>query len=124
MYRWVILSKLHELFIWMGVCCDICPTMNKQKRTKIAAMTTLKKVIYQSGSFEDKVIFEWQPMGLFKNRRCPLVSVAVYDNPSYGVSSTLQFVHVETEQTSEGGIVVVKRTTHQGICCQDSSLIC
>ena len=37
--------------------------------------------------------------------------------------NTLQFMHVETGQTSEKRIVVVQMTAHQGICQQDSSLI-
>ena len=36
-----------------------------QKITKIAGMTTLKKLVNLSGSFEDTAKFNWQPMELF-----------------------------------------------------------
>ena len=39
------------------------------------------------------------------------------------VLNTLQFVHVETGQTPEESIAVIKATTHQGISHQDNSLI-
>ena len=38
------------------------------------------------------------------------------------VLNTLQFAHVETGQTSEDRVAVIKATTHQGISRQDSSL--
>ena len=35
----------------------------------------------------------------------------------------MQFVHVETGQTSEKRVAVVQMTAHQGMCPQDSSFI-
>ena len=51
------------------------------------------------------------------------VSITVYDNPSKCVLNALQFAYVETGWISEERDAVVKKTTHQGISCQDSSLI-
>ena len=62
-------------------------------------------------------------MESFENIRCPCVLVTVCDNPSNCVLNTLQFVRVETGQTPEERVAVIKETTHQGISCQDSSLI-
>ena len=67
--------------------------------------------------------FKWLPIESFKNRRCPCIFVTVCNNPSECVLNTLQFAHVETGQTPEERVVVIKATTHQGISCQDSSLI-
>ena len=39
------------------------------------------------------------------------------------VLNTMQFVLVETAQTSEKSVVVVQMTTHQGIFREDSSLV-
>ena len=69
MYKWVILRNLQEVFIWTVLSCSISSTMNRQKRTEIAWMTTMKKLINQSGSFENTAKFNWQPMELFENRR-------------------------------------------------------
>ena len=44
-------------------------TKNRQNRIKIAGMTTVKKLIKQSGYLEDATIFNWQPMESFKSRR-------------------------------------------------------
>ena len=52
------------------------------------------------------------------------VFVTVCDNPDKCVMNTLQFAHVETGQTPEERVAVIKVTTYQGIGCQDSSLIC
>ena len=54
--------------------------------------------------------------------------LTVCDNPSIKcVLNTLQFAHVETGQTPEERIManhaVIMVTTHEGISCQDSSLI-
>ena len=51
------------------------------------------------------------------------IFVTVCDNPSKSVLNTLQFAHVDTGQTPEERVAVVKETTHQGISRQDSSLI-
>ena len=40
-------------------------------------------------------------MEIFENRRSPLVSIAIGDNPTKCVLNTLQFAQVETGQTSE-----------------------
>ena len=48
--------------------------------------------------------------------------VCIY-NPSKCVSNTLQFEHVETGQTPEERVAVIKATTHQGIGFHDRSLI-
>ena len=48
----------------------------------------------------------------------------VCDNPNKCILNTLQFVHVENGQTPEERVAVIKLTTHQGIACKDSSLIC
>ena len=61
MDRWVTLRNLQEPFNWMVVSCVISSTMNSQRRTKIARMTPVMKLINKSGSFEDKVKFDWQP---------------------------------------------------------------
>ena len=62
-------------------------------------------------------------MELFENRRCLCVFVTVCDNPSKCVLNTLQFAYVETGQTPEERVAVIKVTTHQSISCQDNSLI-
>ena len=62
-------------------------------------------------------------MDSFENRRCPCVFVTVCDNPSKCVLNTLLFAHFETGQTLEERVAVIKATGHQGIGCQDSSLI-
>ena len=62
-------------------------------------------------------------METFENRRCPCVFVEVCDNPSKCVLNTLKFVHVETGQTPEKRVAVIKAISHQGISGQDSSLI-
>ena len=49
--------------------------------------------------------------------------ISVYNNPCKCVLNALQFAHVETGQTPEERVAVIKATTHQGISCQDSSLI-
>ena len=51
------------------------------------------------------------------------VFVIVCDNPGKCVLYTLQLVHVETKQTPEERVVVIKVITHQGISYQNSSLI-
>ena len=51
----------------MVISCAISSTMNKQKMTKIAEMTTVKKlikVIKESGSFESTAKCNWQSMYL------------------------------------------------------------
>ena len=53
----------------------------------------------------------------------PCVFVAVCNNASKRVLITLQFVHVQTGQTPKERFAVIKVATHQGISCQDSSLI-
>ena len=47
--------------------------MNSQIRTKLIGMIVMKKLINQSGAFEDVVKFN-QPMELFEKRRGPCVS--------------------------------------------------
>ena len=71
-------------------------------------MTTVKNLINQNCSFEDAAKFVLQPMELFENWRCPEVSITVYDNLSECVLNRLQFVHVETGQTSEKRVAVVR----------------
>ena len=50
-------------------------------------------------------------------------SLSVSDNPGKHVVNALQFTHVETRQTPEEKVTVIKLTTHQGISQQDSILI-
>ena len=64
--------------------------MNSQKRTEIAGLTIVKKLLNQSGGFDDTVKFDWQPMELFENKRCPGVSVTVCGNPTECVLSIVQ----------------------------------
>ena len=52
MYRWTELRNLQEPFIWMVISCTISST-SRQKRTKVTGMTIVKKLVNQSGSFED-----------------------------------------------------------------------
>ena len=59
----------------------------------------MKKLINQSGHFEDAVKFNWQPMELLENGRCLFGSIT--DNPSKCVLDILQFAHVETGEISE-----------------------
>ena len=47
----------------------------------------------------------------------------IWDNPSKCVVDTLEFVHVQTSQTSEERITIVKVNTCQRICYKDRSLI-
>ena len=70
--------------------------MSRQKRTKVTVITTVKKLVNKSGSFEDTSKFNWKPMKLFENRRCLCVFVAVCDNASKCVLNTLQFEHIVT----------------------------
>ena len=58
--------------------CAISSTMNRQQRTKIAGMTIAKKLINQSGSFEDKAIFDWQPMELWEIPVCIIIIIIMY----------------------------------------------
>ena len=97
--------------------------MNRQKRTKIAGMTTVKKLTKQSESFDDRAKFDWQPMELFKNRRYLCVSIKVCYNLHKCVLDTLEFTHVKSGLTSEQRITIVRTITNKGICCQDSSII-
>ena len=48
----------------------------------------------------------------------------VCDNLNKCILNTLQFVHGENGQNPEERVAVIKLTTHQGIGCKDSSLIC
>ena len=57
------------------------------------------------------------------NRRCPCEFVTDRDNCSKCVLNTRQFAHVGTEQTPEERVAVIKKTTHQSIIHQESSLI-
>ena len=54
------MRSFQELFIWTVISCAISFTTNRQKRTEIAWMTTVKKLINQSGSLENTVKFNWQ----------------------------------------------------------------
>ena len=45
----------------------------------------------------------------------PCVMATVCDNPRKYVLNTLQCAHVETGQTPEERVAVIKVTTHQGI---------
>ena len=47
-------------------------------------------------------------MESFENRRYPCVIVTVCDNPRKHVLNTLRFVHVETRQTLEERVAVIK----------------
>ena len=51
------------------------------------------------------------------------VCLTVCDNPCKCVLNTLQFAHLETGQTPEETVAVIEAITHQGNCCQNSSLI-
>ena len=72
-------------------------------------------------SFQTVGAFNWEPMESFENRRCRCIFVWVCDNPSKCVLNTL---HVETVQTPEERVAVIKAITHQGISQQHNSLIC
>ena len=61
-------------------------------------------------------------MELFENRRCLCVFVTLCDNPSKCVLNKLQFAHVETRQTPEERVAVIKASTPQHISSQESSL--
>ena len=78
-------------------------------------MTTLKKFVNKSGSFEDIAKFNWKPIELFENRICPCVFVTVCGNPRKCVLNTLQFAHVENGKIPEERVAVIKATTHQSI---------
>ena len=54
-------------------------------------------------------------MESFENWRCPCVFATVCDNPSKCVLNTLEFAHVETGQTPEERVAVIKATAHQDI---------
>ena len=97
--------------------------MNRQKRTKVTGMTTVMKLVNKSGSLEDTAKFNLVPLESFENRRCLCVFVSLCDNPGKCVLNKLQFVHVETGQTPEERVGVIKATTPPGISHQDSSLI-
>ena len=43
----------------------------------------------------------------------------ICNNTSKGVLNTLQFVLIETGQTSEQRVTIVQMTTNQGICSKD-----
>ena len=111
------LRNLQDLFIWMLISCAISSTMNRQKRTKIAGIAIVKKLVNQSGCFENAKKIDWKPMESFRNRRC-FVSISVCDNPSKSILDTLQFVHVKTGQSSEERSAIVKMTTYKCICCR------
>ena len=99
---------------------------HRQKRItgKIAGMTSEKKLINQSGCFDDEAVFNWQLMKYFENRRCLCVSITVcVTNPKKYILNTLEFAHVKTGQTSEERVAIVKTTTQQIICYQANSLI-
>ena len=97
--------------------------MKRQMRTGIAWVTSVKKLVNQSAS-ENKPKFNLKPMEFFENRSRPRISIVIRSNPAKCVLNTLQFSHVETGQTSEKRVAVVKTTAHQSIYHQDSSLIC
>ena len=53
-YRWLILKNPQEAFIGKAVSCARSFTMNRQRRTKIDGITSMKKLINSSsGSFEN-----------------------------------------------------------------------
>ena len=95
----------------------------KQARVGAEWMTIVKKLLNESGHFEETVKFNWEPMELFVNRRCLCVFVPVCDNPIKCVLNTMWLVHVETGQTPKERVALIKVTGHQGTGCQDSSLI-
>ena len=59
-YRWVVPRNVREPFFWMVISCVMCSTTNRQKRTEIAGMTTVKKLIKKNGGFENIAKFNWQ----------------------------------------------------------------
>ena len=63
----VQMGSIQEPIIWTVISCAIFSTINRQKRTEIAWMITVKKLINQSGSFESTAKFKGQPMELFEN---------------------------------------------------------
>ena len=67
--------------------------MRRQNKSKVTGMVTVKKLI-NSSSFEDAAKFNWEPIELFENRRCPCAYVTVCDNHSKCVLNTLHFAHV------------------------------
>ena len=124
MYRWIELRNIQEPFIRMVVSGNIYSTTSSRKRTKVTGMTSVKKLVNLSVHFTDAAKLNWEPMELFENRRYLTVFVTVCDNLSKCVLNTLQLVNVEIGQTPEERVAVIKATTHQGIKCQHSSLIC
>ena len=46
----------------------------------------------------------------------------ICNNTSKGVLNTLQFVLIETGQTSEQRVTIVQATTDQGICSKDCNI--
>ena len=64
-YRWVELRNLQEPLIWAVVSCAIPSAKNRQMRAEKVWVTTVKKLIIQSGCFENTPKFNWQPMEFF-----------------------------------------------------------
>ena len=57
-------------FIRMVVSCSISFTTQRPKSPKIAGIANVKKLINQSGCFEDTAKFYWQTKELLENMRC------------------------------------------------------
>ena len=51
------------------------PQLIDKKSTKIAWMTTVKKIINQSGNLENSTKFNCQPVKLFGDRRLQFVTI-------------------------------------------------
>ena len=95
----------------------------KTNSTERAWMTIVKKLINHSGSLKiqrNSTGNKWSCLRIGGVHEYLLQFVNI---PTECVLNTLQFVHVETRQTSEKRDAVVQTTTHQDICHQDSSLI-
>ena len=70
-YRWVELRNLQEPLIWAVVSCAIPSAMNRQMRAEIVWVTTVKKLLNQSGWFEKKNEIQLATNGVFENRTSP-----------------------------------------------------
>ena len=64
----------------------------------------MKKLVNKSGSFEDTAKFNGEPKESFENRRYQCVC----NNSSKCVLNKLQFVHVDTGQTPEERVAIIK----------------
>ena len=95
------MRDLLENFIWTVVSCSTSSTVRIQNKSKVTGMVTVKKLINESSGFEDVAKFNWEPMELFTNRRCPCAYVTVCDNHSKCVLNTLYFAKREQQRNKD-----------------------